>query len=140
MCIVAVFGVGEDFFQRNAKEPCVDLVNFCHGALRYGDKTMDGNARCSGAALGPDFVTGAGGRMFYTVRDHAVVQLGNFTAACRHTEEWEEGVDEASQRGHEHRGRERHCGAKVFEIGLVHAGGVFGEEFGDHRFAPAFSI
>ena len=77
MCMVAVFGVGEDFFQRNAKEPCVDLVNFCHGALRYGDKPMDGNARCSGAALGPDFVTGAGGRMFYTVRDHAVVQLGN---------------------------------------------------------------
>ena len=100
MCMVAVFGVGEDFFQRNAKEPCVDLVNFCHGALRYGDKPMDGNARCSGAALGPDFVTGAGGRMFYTVRDHAVVQLGNFTAACCHTEEWEEGVDEASQRGH----------------------------------------
>ena len=46
---------------------------------------MDGNARCSGAALGPDFVTGAGGRMFYTVRDHAVVQLSNFTAACFHT-------------------------------------------------------
>ena len=99
---------------------------------------MDGNARCSGAALGPDFVSGAGCRMFYTVRDHTVVQLGDFPAACRHTKEWEEGVDEASQRGHEHRGRERHCGAKVFEIGLVHAGGVFGEEFSDHRFAPAF--
>ena len=31
MRMVAVFGVGEDFFKRNAKEPCVDLVNFCQG-------------------------------------------------------------------------------------------------------------
>ena len=31
MRMVAVFGVGEDFFQRNAKEPCVDLVFFAMG-------------------------------------------------------------------------------------------------------------
>ena len=44
MRMVAVFGVGEDFFKRNAKEPCVDLVFFAR-VLRYGDNPMDGSAR-----------------------------------------------------------------------------------------------
>ena len=99
---------------------------------------MDGNARCSGAALGPDFVTGAGPDVLHG-SNHAVVQLGTATAACRHTEEWEEGVDRQANVA-TNIVAVKTLRSKGVRVGLMHAGGVFGEEFGDHRFAPAFQF